>query len=157
MAYAHWGLWNDWPMRTCCRAQGPLPIFCDHLCGKRNWKRVEVCLCITESLGRTAEIITTLQMNYMWSSHCGSQWLRTWHRLWGCRFDPWPHPVGYGSGVAASAQAESEFHLLLPLRLFSPPWAGWCSPTLEMAGCFIQAINSNANLLRKYPHLRTHK
>ena len=26
------------------------PIFCDHLCGKRICKRMDVCICITESL-----------------------------------------------------------------------------------------------------------
>jgi len=25
LAYAHWGLWNNWPMGTCCRAQRTLP------------------------------------------------------------------------------------------------------------------------------------
>ena len=40
------------------------PVFCDHPSGKRISKRVEVCLCITESLCGRAEIITTLQNNY---------------------------------------------------------------------------------------------
>ena len=40
------------------------PVFCDHPSGKRISKRVEVCLCITESLCGRAEIITTLQINY---------------------------------------------------------------------------------------------
>ena len=25
LAYSHWGRWNDWPMGTCCIAQGTLP------------------------------------------------------------------------------------------------------------------------------------
>ena len=25
LAYAHWGIWNDWSMGTCCIAQGTLP------------------------------------------------------------------------------------------------------------------------------------
>ena len=25
LAYAHWGIWNDWPVGTCCIAQGTLP------------------------------------------------------------------------------------------------------------------------------------
>ena len=59
LAYAHWGLWNDWPTATCCRAQGTLPIFYDHLHGKRIWKPMDMCACITESLCCTAEVITT--------------------------------------------------------------------------------------------------
>jgi len=36
------------------------PIFYDNLYGKRKGKRMDVCICITESLCCTAEIITTL-------------------------------------------------------------------------------------------------
>ena len=36
------------------------PIFCDNLCGKRIQKRMDACICITELLCCTAEIITTL-------------------------------------------------------------------------------------------------
>ena len=32
--------------------------------GKRIWKRMDVCTCTTESLCCTAEIITTLEINY---------------------------------------------------------------------------------------------
>ena len=35
-AYAHRGLWNDWPTGTCCVAERTLPIFCDNLCGERT-------------------------------------------------------------------------------------------------------------------------
>lgn len=34
-------------------------IFCDNLYGKRIWKRMDVCICVTESLCRTAEMIIT--------------------------------------------------------------------------------------------------
>ena len=32
------------------------------------------------------------------------QWVKnlTWCP-WGCRFDPWPHSVGYGSGIVTAA------------------------------------------------------
>ena len=36
------------------------PIFCDDLNGKRIWKRMTMCICITEQLWCRAEIITTL-------------------------------------------------------------------------------------------------
>ena len=35
MAYAHSGIWNDWPMRTCCTARGILPNI---LVSSRNLK-----------------------------------------------------------------------------------------------------------------------
>ena len=34
LAYAHCGIWNNWPVGTCCVAQGFYPIFCDNLYGK---------------------------------------------------------------------------------------------------------------------------
>ena len=34
------------------------PTFCDNPCGKRIWTRIDVCLCITEALCCTTEIIT---------------------------------------------------------------------------------------------------
>ena len=37
--------------------------FCDNLHGKRIWERMDVYICITESLCSTAEINTTLQIN----------------------------------------------------------------------------------------------
>ena len=36
------------------------PIFCGNPCGKRIWKRMNVCTCTNESLCCTAEIIMTL-------------------------------------------------------------------------------------------------
>ena len=36
------------------------PVFCDNLYGKRTWKRMVMCMCLTESLCCTAEIIATL-------------------------------------------------------------------------------------------------
>ena len=35
-------------------------IFCKNLNGKRIWKRIDTCICITESLCCTPEINTTL-------------------------------------------------------------------------------------------------
>ena len=68
------GFW-DWHMHTEANGmtgqQGPAvshrelsPIVCDHPCGKRIWKRMDVDTSITESLCCTAEIITTLGINY---------------------------------------------------------------------------------------------
>ena len=34
LAYAHCGIWNNWPVGTCCVAQGFYPTFCDNLYGK---------------------------------------------------------------------------------------------------------------------------
>ena len=34
--------------------------FCDNLYVKRTWKRMDMYICVNESLCRTAEIITTL-------------------------------------------------------------------------------------------------
>ena len=39
------------------------PIFCDNLYEKRIWKRIDMGICITESLCCTAEMITTLEIN----------------------------------------------------------------------------------------------
>ena len=36
------------------------PLFCDNLCGNRIWKKMNMCICMTESLCCTAEIITNL-------------------------------------------------------------------------------------------------
>ena len=63
LAYARWGMWNDWPMGTCCVVQR-IPNILYNLCGKRIQKRVDVCTCITESLCCTVEIIPTLWINY---------------------------------------------------------------------------------------------
>ena len=38
-------------------------VYCDSLCGKRIWKRMVVCTCITKSLCCTAEMITALWNN----------------------------------------------------------------------------------------------
>ena len=64
------GVW-DWHMHTrvygIVGQQGPAvyyrelyTIFSDNLHGKRIWKKMDVCVCITESLCCAAEIITTL-------------------------------------------------------------------------------------------------
>ena len=45
------------PPRTCCIAQVLYKIVFDGLYGKRIWKRMDVCTCITESLCCTTEII----------------------------------------------------------------------------------------------------
>ena len=42
------------------------PGFCDHLCGKRIWKRMDVCRRITEPLRCPAETISTLYINSTW-------------------------------------------------------------------------------------------
>ena len=34
LAYAHCGIWNDWPMGASCIAPGTLPNICDDICGK---------------------------------------------------------------------------------------------------------------------------
>ena len=39
-------------------------IFCNNLNGKRIWKRLDTCICITESLCCTPETNTTLLINY---------------------------------------------------------------------------------------------
>ena len=39
-------------------------IFCNNLIGKRIWKRIHICICITESLCCTPETNTTLLINY---------------------------------------------------------------------------------------------
>ena len=36
------------------------PAFCDNLCGKRIWERMDTCVCMTGSLYCIAEIIKTL-------------------------------------------------------------------------------------------------
>ena len=43
---------------------GNCPTLCDNLCRKRVCKRIDACTCMTKSLHRTAEIITTLEINY---------------------------------------------------------------------------------------------
>ena len=35
LAYAHWGLWNGWPMGTCCLAQRTLP----NILGSSTWEK----------------------------------------------------------------------------------------------------------------------
>ena len=44
-------------------------IYCDNLYGKRIWKRIDLCICITEWLCCMAEIITTLYTNYTSIKH----------------------------------------------------------------------------------------
>ena len=39
-------------------------IFFNNLNGKRTWKRIDICICITESLCCTPETNTTLLINY---------------------------------------------------------------------------------------------
>ena len=39
-------------------------IFCNNLNGKRIWKRIDTCTCITESLCCTPETNTILLINY---------------------------------------------------------------------------------------------
>ena len=50
---------DDWPMGTCCIAERPLPNIVI-VCGKRIWKRMDVCICIIESPCCIQEISTTL-------------------------------------------------------------------------------------------------
>ena len=55
------GIYTLWYMEWL--ASGDLmysTTFCDNLCGKRIWKRMDMCICTPESLCCTAEIITTL-------------------------------------------------------------------------------------------------
>ena len=64
LAYAHYCIWNGWPMGDLSVAHRELyPIFCDHLYGKRIGKRMDKYICITESLCCAAEINTTLSIN----------------------------------------------------------------------------------------------
>ena len=51
------------PTRTYCIAQGTLPNIRNDLNGKRIWKRIDTCICITESLCCTPEANTTLLIN----------------------------------------------------------------------------------------------
>ena len=60
LAFAHWGLWNDWPVGPAVEHREPYPIFFDDLLGKRMCERKWMCMGITESLCCTAEIIITL-------------------------------------------------------------------------------------------------
>ena len=46
LAYAHCGIWNDFPTGTSCIAL--YPIFYNNLYGKRISKRMDMCICITE-------------------------------------------------------------------------------------------------------------
>ena len=39
-------------------------VFCNNLNGKRIWKRIDTCICITESLCCTPETNITLLINY---------------------------------------------------------------------------------------------
>ena len=78
--YAHSGIWSDWPVGTCWVAQGTLPIFCDDLCGKRTCQRMDVCICVTESLCCTSETInyTSHQWNFKkWKQELWLSRLRT--------------------------------------------------------------------------------
>ena len=62
LAYAHQEKWNDWPGQwgPAVEHRELYQIFCDNLCVKRIWKRIDVCTCIIESLSCTAEITATL-------------------------------------------------------------------------------------------------
>ena len=53
--YTHYQL-----IRTYCTAQGTLFILCNGLYGKRVLKRVDICICIADSLCCTPETNTTL-------------------------------------------------------------------------------------------------
>ena len=52
------------PICLGCIAQTTLPVFCDNLYGKRFWVRMDMYVCVTGSLCCSAEMITTLQINY---------------------------------------------------------------------------------------------
>ena len=59
LAYAHYDIWNDWPMGSYCIAQGTLHNIMWLSMGK-ELENVCVYICITVSLCCTVEIITTL-------------------------------------------------------------------------------------------------
>ena len=40
-------------------------VLCNNLYGKKIWKRMDTCICITESLCCTPETITTFLVNYI--------------------------------------------------------------------------------------------
>ena len=96
LADAHCGIWNDWPMNFCI-TQGTLPIFCDNQCGKRIWKRMNVCTCVIESLLYSRNyhnIVNQLYFNKTWKKwkkeylSIKKGWLlgvclRQWHK-WSC-------------------------------------------------------------------------
>ena len=63
LAYAHWGVWSDWPAETCCKAQRTLPSVLWLSMWEKNL-RVGVYTYVVEPLCCTAEIITILQLNY---------------------------------------------------------------------------------------------
>ena len=47
------------------KEQGELcSVLCNNLIGRRIWKRIDTCICITESLSCTPETNTTLLINY---------------------------------------------------------------------------------------------
>ena len=50
LAFAHYCSWNGRSMETCSGAQGTLPSMLGNLYGERIWKRMDVYMCITESL-----------------------------------------------------------------------------------------------------------
>ena len=65
LAYAHWGIWNDWPTGPALEHREFYPVFFDSLRGKRTWKRMDMCICTTGSLCCTAEMINLVNQLYI--------------------------------------------------------------------------------------------
>ena len=61
IGYTHRGIWNNWPLETCCIAQGTLPsVLWQSMWEKNHREWIRVYICMTGSLHCTAEIITAL-------------------------------------------------------------------------------------------------
>ena len=56
LAYAHIGLWNDWPTGTCCKAQSTLANILWQSMWEKNLKENYVYTCMTESLCCTQKL-----------------------------------------------------------------------------------------------------
>ena len=63
--YPAWGMsLSDQPTRTYCIAQGTLLNIVQQPKWEKIWKRIDTCVCVTESLCCTPETNTTLLINY---------------------------------------------------------------------------------------------
>ena len=56
----------------------------------------------SRGVGVWSEILTPGLFYKIWSFRCGSACYKPDEYPWGCRFNPWPCSVGYGSCVAMS-------------------------------------------------------
>ena len=59
LAYTHYGIWNGWSMGIFLYSRGKSTQY-----SMTTYMGMDMCRCITESLSCTAEINTTLSINY---------------------------------------------------------------------------------------------